>query len=208
LEVDEQGKQSANVFFEAKYVVEGRSPEEARLDPRTVFQPNDLQYIQNANGNGYALVRRRGLALSQAPLKINLDTLKVTVLKKWFGVEGTSTRTTLGFSGRCLLRNGRSVWVNSGVASSSNSKRILFHDGWLYRPGYIWVRENADSGKRERLQDKTLPHAYWHLRVGSSAHYGLVTYDPYNRMRPLSQVEIAEKEVANGSRTVKKEARQ
>ncbi len=186
LEVDDKGKQSASVFFEAKHVAEGRSPEEARADLPTVFQPDDLQYVQHASGKDYVLVGRRGLSY----LQIDMETLKVTVPEKVIGAKGVSTRADLGFYGRTFLRDGRPVRALSGLATSPNSKRVLFHNGWIYRPGYVWMRENVETGKRERLQARNLPHQYWHLQVGSSAHYGLVTFDRYNRDLPLARVTI------------------
>jgi len=186
LQVDDKGKQSADIFFEAKYVAEGRSPEEARAGPNTVFQPEDLQYIQYSSGKDYVLVGRRGISY----LQIDVETLNVTVPGKVIGVTGASTRTDFGFSGRTFLRDGRPVWAHSGLATLPNSKQVLFHDGWIYRPGYVWMRENADTGRRERLQAHKLPYQYWHLQVGSSAHYGLVTFDRYNRDLPLARVTI------------------
>jgi len=195
LEVDDKGKQSANIFFEAKYVAEGRSPDEARANPHTVFQPDDLQYVQHTSGKDYVLVGRRGLSY----LQIDVKTLNVTVPEKVIGVRGTSTRADLGFSGRTFLRDGRPVWALSGLATLPNSKQILFHEGWIYRPGYVWMRENAATGKRERLQRQKLPHQYWHLQVGSSAHYGLVAFDRYNRDLPLARVTILDESAARSA---------
>ncbi|MBL7037536.1 MAG: hypothetical protein ISR77_02850 [Pirellulaceae bacterium] len=186
LEIDEKGKQSASIFFEAKYVAEGQSPEEARANPNTVFQPEDLQYVEHTSGKDYFLVGRRGLSY----LQVDVETLNVTVPEKVIGAEGASTRTDFGFSGRTFLRDGRPVWAHSGLATLPNSKQILFHDGWIYRPGYVWMREDPETGRRERLQAHKLPHQYWHLQVGSSAHYGLVTFDRYNRGLPLARVTI------------------
>jgi hypothetical protein len=123
-------------------------------------------------------------------LKIDIKTLDVTVPEKVFGLEDTSTRRDLGFLGRTFLSNGRPVRVHSGVAITPNSRQILFHDDWLYRPGPVWVREHAGTGKREHLQARQLPSRYWNLQVGSSAHYGLVTFDRYDRALPLSRVII------------------
>jgi hypothetical protein len=187
LEVDEMGEASANIFFHAKEVAAGRPQEQAFADVNTSFQPGDLCQVRHAEGKEYIRVDRRGLS----PLQIDLETLDVSVVEEIVGVAA-STRTDLGFSGERFLRDGRPIWVNSGVGSSPNSKQLLFHDGWLYRPGYVWMRQHVDTRKLERLQSHTLPQPYWHLRAGSSAHYGLIAYDPYNRSRPLSRVTIRE----------------
>jgi hypothetical protein len=191
LEVDENGKASANIFFHAKEVAAGRPREQAFADVNTAFQPGNLCQVRHADGKEYVRVDRRGLS----PLQIDLATLDVSVVEEVIGAAA-STRTDLGFSGERFLHDGRPIWVNSGVASSPISKQLLFHDGWLYRPGYVWMRQHVDTRKLERLQASTLPQPYWQLRAGSSAHYGLIAYDPYDRSRPLSRVTILDERVS------------
>jgi len=147
--------------------------------------------VRHADGKEYVRVDRRGLST----LEIDLATLDVSVVEEVIGAAA-STRTDLGFTGERFLRDGRPIWVNSGVASSPNSKQLLYHDGWLYRPGYVWMRQHVDTQKLERLQANKLPQQYWHLRAGSSAHYGLIAYDPYDRSRPLSRVTILDERVS------------
>jgi hypothetical protein len=190
LEVDKNGKASANIFFQAKDVNAGRPREQAFADVNTAFQPGDLCQMRHADGKEYVRVNRRGLS----PLQIDLATLDVSVVEDVIGAAA-STRTNLGFSGERFLREGRPIRVNSGVASSPNSKQLLFHDGWLYRPGLVWMRQHIDTRKLERLQAQQ----YWHLRAGSSAHYGLIAYDPYDRSRPLSRVKILDERVSPSS---------
>ena len=185
LEVDTSGKASANIFFQAKDVAAGRPREQASADVNTAFQLGDLCQVRHADGKEFVRLDRRGLS----PLEINLATLDVSVVEEVIGA-GASTRTDLGFSGERFLRGGRPVTVRSGVASSPNSKQLVYHDGWLYRPGLVWMRQHVDTRKLERLQANTLPQQHWHLRAGSSAHYGLIAYDSYDRSRPLSRVTI------------------
>jgi len=191
LEVDTNGKASANIFFQAKDVAAGRPRQQASADVNTAFQPGDLCQVRHADGKEYVRVDRRGLS----PLEIDLAMLDVSVVEEVIGAAA-STRTDLGFSGERFLRDGRPIWVNSGVASSPNSKQLLYHDGWLYRPGYVWMRQHVDTQKLERLQANTLPQQYWQLRAGSSAHYGLIAYDPHDRSRPLYRVTILDERVS------------
>lgn len=195
LEVDEDGETSANIFFEAKNVSEGRPPEQASADVRTVFQPVDLSRVRHADGKQYALVDRDVLA----PLRIDLETLEVSVAEKGLDAGAATTQTDLGFSGTRFLRDGRPIWAHSGLASSPSSKWLVYHDGWLYRPGYVWMRQHAEMRKLERLQASQLAHAYWHLRAGSSAHYGLITFDP-DGTPPLSQVTILDEQLAESNK--------
>lgn len=188
LKVEDGGQRSVNVFFEAKNVAEGRHPSDVTADPTTVFQPDELSLVTAADSREFALVERRGLS----PMLIDLKSLEVSVPEKPAGLDQLSTQTRSGFFGRLFLRQGIPVRVNSGVATSRNSKRILYHDGWLYRPGYIWVRQHVTTGKLERLQARTLPHEYWDLRAGSSAFYGLITYSPFNSNQPVSRIMIAD----------------
>lgn len=185
LSVNEEGQHSVNVFFEAKDVAEGRDPAQASADTSTVFQPEDLSRVTSARGRKFVLVGRRGLS----PMLVDPETLTVTVPDSGGNTDRLSTDTELGYQGRLFLRDGVPVRVMSGVAISRNSRRIVFHNDWLYRPGYIWVRQHVETGKLERLQARTLPHQYWDLRVGSSAHYGLVTYSPYSS-QPVSRLTI------------------
>lgn len=186
LERSETGQPSVNVFFEAKNVPEGRTKDAAAADVTTVFQPEEISRVKHADGRDFALIGRRDLSL----MLIDLESLDVSVPEKNIRLKGLSTETELGFLGRLFVRDGLALPVNSGVASSRNSKRLLYHDGWLYRPGYVWMRQNVESGQLERLQAKTVPHRYWNLQTGSSAHYGLVTYDPFDPAQPFSRVTI------------------
>ncbi|MDA0281824.1 MAG: hypothetical protein O3B86_00590 [Planctomycetota bacterium] len=186
LEIGENGKSSVNVFFEAKNVVEGRPSAQAAADVTTVFQPEDLSRVHHSDGRDFVLVDRHELSL----MLIDLETLDVSVPEKSIRLRGLSTETELGYLGRLFVRDGLAVPVNSGVAVSRNSKRILYHDGWLYRPGYVWMRQHVATRKLERLQAKDVPHEYWDLRVGSSAHYGLITYSPFSEQQQVSRLTI------------------
>lgn len=186
LEIDDGGQSSVNVFFEAKNVAEGRTQTLAAADVTTVFQPEDLSRVRHADGRDFVLVDRRELSL----MLIDLESLAVSIPEKSLRLKGLSTETELGFLGRLFVRDGLALPVNSGVAISRNSKRILYHGGWLYRPGYVWMRQHVESGKLERLQAGTLAHEYWDLRAGSSAHYGLITYSPFNEQQSVSRVTI------------------
>jgi hypothetical protein len=192
LEVDANGKPSANIFFEAKNVAEGRSPEQASADMTTAFRPDELSCVRRADGAEYVLVERNGLS----PLLIDSKTLEVATSENAGGMRGLSTRTDFGFAGKRFLHNGQPIWVNSGVASTPNSTQRVYHDGWLYRPGLVWMRQHVPTQKLERLQARTLPHAYWQLRAASTAHYGLVAYDPTNPNQPLSRVTILDEQMA------------
>jgi hypothetical protein len=191
LEVDESGKASTNIVFQAKDVAAGRTRQQASADVNTAFQPGGVCQVRHADGKECVRVDRRGLS----PLEIDLATLEVSVVEDVVGAAA-STRIDLGFSGERFLRDGRPLWVNSGLAASPNSKQLLYHDGWLYRPGYVWMRQHVDTRKLERLQANTLPQHDWRLRAGSSAHYGLIAYDPYDRSRPLSRVTILDERVS------------
>jgi hypothetical protein len=195
LEVGGDGKASANIFFQAKNVPEGRTPAEASADVQTVFQPVDLSRVRHADGKEYVLVERNGLS----PLRIDLETLDVSVAEMGIAAGAASTQSDLGFFGKRFLRDGHPIRALSGLATSSNSKRLLYHDGWLYRPGYVWMRQHVDTRKLERLQANQLDHAYWHLHAGSSAHYGLIAFDP-DGTPPLSRVTILEEQVATSDK--------
>jgi hypothetical protein len=191
LEVDENGKPSANIFFEAKNVAEGRTREQASADVTTAFRPDELSRMRRTDGREFVFVARHSLS----PLLIDLKTLEVAVPDKTTGMEGLSTLAALGFTGKRFFRNGRPISALSGVAVTPNSKQMVFDGGWLYRPGLVWMRQHAATRKLERLQANTLPHAYWHLRAGSSAHYGLIAFDPYHDNPPLSRVTILDEQV-------------
>ncbi|NND96351.1 MAG: hypothetical protein HKN47_03355, partial [Pirellulaceae bacterium] len=186
LEINSEGNLAADIFFEAKSVQQGRTIQQASADASTVFRPVGLSQVRYANGKDYAIVERRSLS----PLQIDLATLDVTAMPRVAAETGATTRSDLGFTGRLFFRDGRQIHARSGVATSTNSKKLHFHDDWLYRPGYVWMREHADSGRLERLQANTLPHAYWHLHAASSAHYGLVAFDLAHEPGPLSRVEV------------------
>jgi hypothetical protein len=191
LEVDEQDHPSVNVCFEAKQVAAGRSQQQAAADLETAFVPEQLHRVQHADGKQYVLVDRAGLSR----LQIDLETLEASIAKQVSHMAGVSTQTDLGFSGRLFLRDGQPLRVRSGVAITPNSKRLIFHDDWLYRPGAVWMRQHTKTGKLERLQAGRLQQRYMNLRVGSSAHYGLITYDPHNRVPPISRVTILDEPV-------------
>lgn len=186
LAINEDGQSSVNVFFEARNVVEGRSQTLAAADLTTVFQPEDLSRVRHSDGRDLVLVDRRELSL----MLIDLESLDVSVPVKGGGLAGLSTETEPGYFGRLFLRDGVPIRVTSGVAISRNSRQTLYHDGWLYRPGYVWMRQHVETGKLERLQARTLTHEYWDLRAGSSAHYGLITYSPFNEKQLVSRVTI------------------
>ncbi|MFA8019252.1 hypothetical protein [Bremerella cremea] len=191
LEVAEDGTPSVDILLEAKTVAEGRSREEASADITTAFRADGLSRVQRKDGKELVVVERHGLT----PLYIDLQTLKVAAPDIVAGREGLSTQTDLGFTGKRFLHDGTPLWLLSGMANLPNSKEITFHDGWLYRPGYVWMRQHLATHKLERLQSKPLSQDYWHLRVGSSAHYGLVVYDPFHESQPLSKVTILDEEV-------------
>jgi hypothetical protein len=186
LEIGDNNQPAANIFFEAKNVAEGRSQTEATADVTTVFQPEDLSRVRHTDGRDLVLVDRRELTR----ILIDLKSLTVSVHEKGHGFAGLSTQTEPGYFGNFFLRDGLSLQVYSGVAGTLNSKHILYHDGWLYRPGYVWMRQHVNTRKLERLQAKTVSHDYWNLRVGSSTHYGLITYDPFNEGQSISRVTI------------------
>lgn len=188
LQVDNTGKPSANAFFQAKYVPEGRAPEEVATDANVAFQPDALYQVRLPNGKDYAIVGRTGLSR----LQIDLASLKVSVPDPKEIVAGASTRTDLGFCGQVFLHKGRVVIPNSGLANLPTSKQMVFHNGWLYRPGYVWMRERPETGKRERLHRNKLTHKDWHLLPGASAHYGLVAYDPHESSSAFYRIRIVD----------------
>lgn len=194
LEIGENGQSSVNVFFEARNVAEGRASTQADADVSTVFQPEDLSRVRHSDGRNFILVDRRGMSL----MLIDLKTFHVSIPEKSTRLRGLSTETELGYFGRLFVRDGLAFPVNSGVASSRNSKRILYHDGWLYRPGYVWMRQHVATRKLERLQAKTVPHEYWNLQVGSSAHFGLVTYSPFSEQQKVSRLSILDGSAGRG----------
>ncbi len=195
LEVDDRGVQSANLFFEAKYVAEGRVPEEAELDPKIGFIPEQVHHIRHDDGKEYVLVRRRDRSKQ---LRVDLASLEVSVAARYVGVGGASTCTELGFRGRTFLRDGRLVTANSGLALLPNSRQLVLHDGWIYRAGYVWMRENVETGVRERLNQTEVPRQYRYLYPNVSAHYGLVAYDSSNQLWPFSRVTILPADEADG----------
>lgn len=186
LEVDEAGRPSANVFFEAKNVAEGRTREQASADVTTAFRPDELSRLRHADGREFVLVERHGLS----PLLIDSKTLKAATVDQADGLNGLSTVTEFGFTGGRFLRDVQPVLVHSGVATTPNSKRLVFDDGWLYRPGSVWTRQHTATRRLERLQANSLPPTYWNLRAGSSVHYGLIAFDPADDTRPLIRITI------------------
>jgi hypothetical protein len=201
LEVDSSGKQSVNVFFEAKYVAEGRLPKDAAADPKTAFQPVWIHRLDSRNGKDYALVGRRDIA---GTLQIDLDTFDVSVSQyaphvfgrhAFFSHEG---HLLLSRGGNQLIHYfppGRDGSVRSHVLANNINPyvdQLLLHEGWLYVPGRAWFRLDPDKRKPERLQPwpSHLPGYYASLKGGVSAHYGLIAYYLYKR--PLYQVTILE----------------
>lgn len=187
LEVDEDGEQSADVFFEAKYVADGRAKEQADSDPRTAFQPDRMLRVRNEDGKTFVLVARRNRS---GYLLIDPETRNVSVSKP----TGLTTRTELGFRGRTFLLNGRSMATLAPTLQNADVRTYVFHDGWLYAPGRFWYRVHIESGREERLQPRNLrmPTELWNIRGGPSAHYGFVVHHLYRNSPPLYRVTIAD----------------
>jgi hypothetical protein len=187
LKVDENGKPSAEVFFEAKFVANGRPKDVAEADPQTAFQPERVYDVTDAAGKRYVLVSRSKL---KKKLRIDPATRRVSVAS----VPKASTRTELGFRGRSFIQDGKFLSSNSPKLSESNARQLVYHDGWLYALGHVWYRSHVETGKLERLQPgfKKMPTNYWNARSGVSAHYGLVIHRLYNRRPPLYRVTIAD----------------
>lgn len=195
LQIDEMGQQSANVFFQAKFVPEGRSPEDAATNVEIAFRPDSLHQVRLKDGKGYAIVGRPGLPR----MRIDLSTLNVTVPPPKEVVAGATTRTDLGFRAAVFLHEGHAFIPSSGLADLPTSKRMVFHDGWLYRPGYVWMRGRPETGQRERLHRNKLNHNMWNLRAGVSAHYGVVAYNPWGSRVTLFRVNIVDDADANSN---------
>ena len=187
LEIDEQGNQSADVFFEAKYVADGRDKQEAEDDPHTAFQPHRLLRVRNSAGKSQVLILRKDLSKY---LCIDPDARDVSI----GGISGHTTRTDLGFRGRTFLLNGKSLAGLSPKLQNAGVLQYVFHDGWLYAMGRFWYRVHIETGREERLQLSSLrmPTTLWNIRGGPSAHYGLVVHHLYQKSPPLYRVTIAD----------------
>jgi hypothetical protein len=202
LEIDESGKQSVNVFFEAKYVAEGRLPEAAAADPATAFQPAWIHRFRSHNEKDHVLVGRRELS---GALQIDLDTFEVSVSpyntkafgrQAFFSHDGHLLASLGGNQLVYYSPPGQDGSVRSRVLANINPyvDQLLLHEGWLYVPGRVWLRLDPGQRKPERLQPwpSWLPVGYWSLKGGVSAHYGLIAYDIYKHSPSLFQIQILE----------------
>lgn len=187
LEIDEQGEQSADVFFEAKYVADGRDKQRAEDDPHTAFQPQRVLHVQDDAGKSCVMILRKDLSKY---LRIDPDTRKVSI----GGIAGDSTKTDLGFRGRTFLLDGKNLAVLAPRLQNAQVLQYVFHDGWLYAFGRFWYRVHLETGREERLQPAGLrmPTNLWNIRGGPSAHYGLVVHHLYQKSPPLYRVTIAD----------------
>ncbi len=186
LRAGEDGMRSVNLFFEARYVRAGRPPGDVRREPRIAFRPEGATRMRRNDGREFVWVDRRGMP---SPLQIDLETLEVSVRETYTGDDQVSTCIELGFRGRRFLRGGRLITANSGLALLPSSKLLVYHAGWIYRPGTVWMREHVETGSRERLHRTKLPGRFWHLYAGVSSHYGVVAYDRSEQMPALSRLE-------------------
>ena len=149
LEVDESGKQSVNVFFEAKYVAKGRLPKDAAADSKTVFQPAWIHRHDSGNGRNCVLVGRRDVA---GALQIDLDTLDVSVSR--YDTHRVGRQAFFSHDGHLLVSRGgnqlihyfppgRDGSVRSHVLANINPyvDQLLLHEGWLPGPhtSNLWV---------------------------------------------------------------------
>jgi hypothetical protein len=203
LEVEQSGQQSANVFFEAKYVAAGRPPEAAAADPKTAFQPAWIHRLQSHDGkNDRVLVGRREIP---GALQIDLDTFQVSVSR--YDTHAVGRQAFFSHDGHLLASLGGNQLVHYFPPGQDGAVRsrvlanitpyvdqLLLHEGWLYVPGRVWLRLDPGHRKPERLQPwpAQLPVSYSSLEGGVSAHYGLIAYDRYKRSPPLYQIEILE----------------
>lgn len=188
LSIDKNGKPSADVFFEAKYVADGRAKAMAEADPNTAFQPDRMLHVRDKNGKRFVFVSRKNLSKY---LRIDPATREVSVAS----TTGLSTRTDLGFRGRTFLVDGHSMATRSRELQNANTRQYVFHDGWLYAMGHFWYRVHIETGKEERLQPRGLkmPTVYWNTQGGPSAHYGMVIHHLYHASPSLYRVTIADK---------------
>ncbi len=197
LQVDQEGEQSVNVFFEAKYVPQGRTREKSEADATTAFRPAWIHHVNMPNGKGHVLVGRREL---KGALQIDVDTLKVSV--SGYDTHHVGRQGFFSHDGHLLASLGGNSFVHFSPPGRDGKVRrrplaqirpyvdqLLFHDGWVYVPGRVWRRLDPNERKPERLQTwpSRLPVPYWSLKAGVSAHYGLIAYDLYKRSPQFSR---------------------
>jgi hypothetical protein len=154
-----------------------------------------------------------GVRLSNRPLSIDLKTLAV-------GVVECETRGFAG-NGAMFSRDGHLLHASSSVYHFAPREQrgqlaapaklfdhpfpyyhqLVPHDGWLYVPGNVWRRIRQDNFEVEYLlrPATVLPGPYNNLRIGVSAHYGLIGFRshlyPNETGNPvLYQVSIAGKD--------------
>jgi len=204
LQIGEQGEQSANVFFEARYVPQGRTREESEADAMTAFRPAWIHHVNMPEGKRHVLVGRREL---KGALQIDLDTFNVSV--SGYDTHRFGRQGFFSHDGHLLASLGGNSLVHFSPPDSDGKvstrrlaqirpyvDQLLFHDGWVYVPGRVWRRLDPNERKPERLQARPsrLPVPYWSLKAGVSAHYGLIAYDLYKRSPPLFQITILDDE--------------
>ncbi|MGV3483862.1 MAG: hypothetical protein ACO1RT_05550 [Planctomycetaceae bacterium] len=202
LEVDERGEQSVNVFYEAKYVAEGRQPQEAAADLKTGFQPAWIHRLQSHNGKDCVIIGRRGLS---GALQIDLDTLEASISP--YNIRASGRHAFFSHDGHLLASLGGNQLVHYSPPGNDGAVRsrvlsaitpyvdqLLLHEGWLYVPGRVWLRLDPEQRVPERLQPwpTRLPVRYQSLHGGVSAHFGLIAYDIHNPNPSLYQIKVVD----------------
>ncbi len=201
LEIDEQGKPSVDLFFEAKLAAEGRPAAESAADPLTAFRPNWIHRFNSAGGNSTVFVGRSEL---KGALEIDLQTRQVSV-SKFLNTSSFGRQAFFSHNGNLIASLGGNSLMQYTVADDNTAVRrqklstidpyvdqLLLHDGWLYVPGKVWRRMDPDELQLQRLQpsNSRLPTRYWSMKFGVSAHYGLVGHSLYENQPPLFQISV------------------
>lgn len=201
LTVPESGanaKSGIRVFHEAKRVSGEFDARSARdLDPHVAFKPYWSYRYESESGDQVALIGRKYKGGYGHPLKINLNTLDVSVLDRKLNCHRTGASYMLGGN----LIQAATTTLNlypidsrekelclcprptdarkSNIPFSSNQS-LTRHGDWIYFPGNLWYRVHADTLAVEQLSPEPLKRAYWRLTVGSSKHFGLLAFPgPY-----------------------------
>lgn len=186
--------------FKVKIIHEGRRPIDfgRQLDGKNetwdldwVLRPHTVGKYRHM-GHDYLFISRD----AGRPLRIDLETLKVSVLglpPMGFSTPPICAENNLIFclSTPCyfdLNTPDKQEMVRKqvitydpaelkGIHPPGNNDSVMFeHDGWIYLPGYAWYRFTPSLDRIERLVPTSLPQEYAQLKWCKSDVFGLIGY--------------------------------
>ena len=213
LEVSDKNQPTVRVFHEATRVADNRPPAEADADITTAFRPVWIHRFDGRVDRPMAFVGRDRWSL---PLAIDLNSLAVSLVafhprgfpasdaffrKNGHFVQLTTTRVfdyTQGDSG--ALDEGQTL-----IPITYPWSQMLIVGDRAYISGDVWWSIRTDTRQVERLlPDKTvLPNPYRGLRLGVSAHFGLIGYRQYVPPKEIGSPTIFQITIANEAESPK-----